>query len=76
MAFSSLILSDPSGGLPLWPDMSFPGASFGLGIVKTVRGQKTGMSKFDRYMLSQLMMFFGFFALVLVSIYWVNSVLR
>ncbi|MCX8508181.1 MAG: LPS export ABC transporter permease LptF [Rhodobacteraceae bacterium] len=31
------------------------------------------MSRFDRYMLSQLMMFFGFFALVLVSIYWVNS---
>ncbi|MGB7270820.1 MAG: LPS export ABC transporter permease LptF [Albidovulum sp.] len=34
------------------------------------------MSKFDRYMLSQLMMFFGFFALVLVSIYWVNSAVR
>ena len=27
-------------------------------------------------MLSQLMMFFGFFALVLVSIYWVNSAVR
>ncbi|MGB3146120.1 MAG: LPS export ABC transporter permease LptF [Paracoccaceae bacterium] len=31
------------------------------------------LSRFDRYLLSQLMMFFGFFALVLVSIYWVNS---
>lgn len=30
------------------------------------------MSKFDRYMLSQLMTLFGFFALVLVSVYWVN----
>ena len=30
------------------------------------------MSRFDRYMLSQLMMLFGFFALVLVSVYWVN----
>ncbi len=30
------------------------------------------MSRFDRYMLSQLMVVFGFFALVLVSIYWVN----
>lgn len=30
------------------------------------------MSKFDRYLLSQLMMLFGFFALVLVSVYWVN----
>ena len=34
------------------------------------------MSKFDRYMLSQLMMFFGFFALVLVAVYWVNSAVR
>lgn len=34
------------------------------------------MSEFDRYMLSQLMMFFGFFALVLVSVYWVNSAVR
>jgi len=31
------------------------------------------ISRFDRYMLSQLMMVFGFFALVLISIYWVNS---
>ena len=34
------------------------------------------MSRFDRYMLSQLMMFFGFFALVLVSVYWVNTAVR
>ncbi len=30
------------------------------------------VSKFDRYMLSQLMMLFGFFSLVLVAVYWVN----
>lgn len=30
------------------------------------------MQRFDRYMLSQLMVLFGFFALVLVSVYWVN----
>ncbi len=30
------------------------------------------MPKFDRYMLSQLTVLFGFFALVLVSVYWVN----
>ena len=30
------------------------------------------MSRFDRYMLSQLMMLFGFFSLVLVAVYWVN----
>ncbi len=31
------------------------------------------MHKFDRYVLSQLMVLFGFFALVLVAIYWINQ---
>lgn len=30
------------------------------------------MGKFDRYMLSQLLVLFGFFALVLVAIFWIN----
>ena len=30
------------------------------------------MGRFDRYMLSQLMTLFGFFALVLVMVYWIN----
>ncbi|MDF0595122.1 LPS export ABC transporter permease LptF [Psychromarinibacter halotolerans] len=30
------------------------------------------MARFDRYILSQLLMLFGFFALVLVLVYWVN----
>ena len=30
------------------------------------------MAKFDRYMLSQLMVLFGFFSLILVLIYWIN----
>lgn len=30
------------------------------------------MSRFDRYMLSRFMVLFGFFALVLVAVYWVN----
>ncbi len=30
------------------------------------------MAKFDRYFLSQLLMLFGFFSLVLVLVYWVN----
>lgn len=30
------------------------------------------MSRFDRYMLSQLLTLFGFFALILISVYWVN----
>ncbi len=31
------------------------------------------VARFDRYMLSQLMMLFGFFSLVLILVYWVNS---
>ena len=34
------------------------------------------MARFDRYMLSQLLMLFGFFALVLVLVYWVNSAVQ
>ena len=30
------------------------------------------MARFDRYMLSQLMVLFGFFALVLILVYWIN----
>jgi lipopolysaccharide export system permease protein len=30
------------------------------------------VTRFDRYLLSQLLMMFGFFALVLVAVYWVN----
>ncbi|HID05564.1 MAG TPA: LptF/LptG family permease, partial [Armatimonadetes bacterium] len=31
------------------------------------------MARFDRYMLRQLLLTFGFFALVLVLIYWINQ---
>lgn len=34
------------------------------------------MGKFDRYMLSQLLVFFGFFALVLVAVFWINRSVR
>lgn len=34
------------------------------------------MSKLDRYVLWQLMALFGFFSLVLVSVYWVNRAVR
>ena len=30
------------------------------------------MTRFDRYMLSQLFVLFGFFALVLVALFWIN----
>ena len=37
--------------------------------------QATGgvrVSRYDRYVLSQLLLFFGFFALVLVAVFWIN----
>lgn len=34
------------------------------------------MARFDRYMLSQLMVSFGLFALVLVLVYWINRAVR
>lgn len=34
------------------------------------------MTRFDRYMLSQFTVLFGFFALVLVSIFWLNKAVR
>ncbi|WP_407493302.1 LPS export ABC transporter permease LptF [Pseudooceanicola sp. MF1-13] len=34
------------------------------------------MARFDRYLLSQFLVLFGFFALVLVSIYWINQAVR
>ena len=34
------------------------------------------MARFDRYVLSQFMVMFGFFALVLVSIFWVNKAIQ
>lgn len=34
------------------------------------------MTRFDRYMLSQFMVLFGFFSLVLVSIFWINKAVR
>ncbi|MEO8529800.1 MAG: LPS export ABC transporter permease LptF [Deltaproteobacteria bacterium] len=34
------------------------------------------MSRFDRYLLSQLFTLFGFFALILVLIYWINRAVR
>jgi lipopolysaccharide export system permease protein len=35
-----------------------------------------GLTRLDRYLLHQLMALFGFFALVLVSVYWVNQAVR
>lgn len=34
------------------------------------------MARFDRYLLSQMMILFGFFALILVSVYWINQAVR
>ncbi len=36
----------------------------------------TGLARFDRYLLAQLMTLFGFFGLVLVMVYWINQAVR
>lgn len=38
----------------------------------TISGGISRVARFDRYLLSQLMVFFGFFALILVLVYWIN----
>ena len=32
------------------------------------------LGRYDRYILSQLVVLFGFFSLVLISVYWINGV--
>ena len=39
-------------------------------------GDSGAVSRFDRYMLSQLLILFSFFALVLVAVYWVNQAVK
>ncbi|WP_461426285.1 LPS export ABC transporter permease LptF [Gymnodinialimonas sp.] len=39
-------------------------------------GGTTALGQYDRYILRQLVMLFGFFSLVLVSVYWVNQAAR
>jgi lipopolysaccharide export system permease protein len=34
------------------------------------------LARFDRYLLAQFMILFGFFALVLVAVYWINQAVR
>ena len=34
------------------------------------------LSRFDRYVLAQLMLLFGFFSLILVAVYWINQAVR
>ena len=56
--------------------MPFPPCALSASVAaKPIRKTSRGacrVSRFDRYLLSQLLMLFGFFSLVLVAIYWVN----
>lgn len=38
--------------------------------------ERNVVARFDRYLLSQMMILFGFFALILVSVYWINQAVR
>jgi lipopolysaccharide export system permease protein len=37
------------------------------------RGRSAGLGQFDRYILTQLIVLFGFFSLVLISVYWIEA---
>lgn len=52
--------------------MSFRWPGIPLGFAQYMVGAGAKVSRFDRYLLSQLLQLFGFFALVLVAVYWVN----
>ena len=43
-----------------------------LSLIKVKQSTKDPMPRIDRYILSQMLTLFGFFALVLVSVYWIN----
>jgi lipopolysaccharide export system permease protein len=51
--------------------MSFPRPAFPVASRQPNR-ELRAVPRFDRYILSQLLTLFGFFALVLVGVYWVN----
>jgi lipopolysaccharide export system permease protein len=52
--------------------MSFRRLRIPLGLPQHLVGELWHVSRFDRYLLSQLLQLFGFFSLVLVAVYWVN----
>jgi lipopolysaccharide export system permease protein len=52
--------------------MSFRRLRIPLGSPQHLVGELWHVSRFDRYLLSQLLQLFGFFSLVLVAVYWVN----
>ncbi len=52
--------------------MSFRWRRIPLRLAQHIVGAGASVSRFDRYLLSQLLQLFGFFALVLVAVYWVN----
>lgn len=52
--------------------MSFPRPGIPLASAEKQKREQARVSRFDRYMLSQLVALFGFFSLVLVLVYWIN----
>ncbi len=63
-----------SGLAPKTPDSSFTRIEFAIfcGLIKALT-KGANVARFDRYLISQLMVLFGFFSLVLVMVYWVNK---
>ena len=51
---------------------AFHSATSRVILAQTTQEVTAQVSRFDRYLLSQLMVLFGFFSLVLVMVYWIN----
>jgi lipopolysaccharide export system permease protein len=68
----SFVPAIPSGLSAQWPETSFPDHHDRLEqATGSAKGRQLG--RFDRYILSQLMLSFGFFSLVLIGVYWINQ---
>ena len=68
----------PRAGFRQWPDHPRAGRRFSLkeGKARHWRGievEGRSLGRYDRYILSQLVVLFGFFSLVLISVYWINE---
>ena len=63
--------SPDSFGPQLWAGAL--GRSLGPQVWAAAMGEGQELPRIDRYILSQLLQYFGFFALVLVGVYWINK---
>lgn len=72
---SVLVLDRIGNTVPL-QELEFNPRNFCDTVPEDPQRTEKRVARFDRYMLSQLLYVFGFFALVLILIYWINRAVR